>query len=232
MYDRRPTGLNGGGDPRLPNAWRDSGVRKAIDRGDDAPPTPTRNAARAQRLEAVLWLATEPLTPQRLSRMAGLKGVGETKKLLQELKRRLAARRSALEITEVAGGFRLMTRPAYAPWIERREGLENLSANGPKLSPAAAESLAIVAYRQPAMRAEVESIRGVGCGEILRQLLELDLLRIVGRSEELGRPLLYGTTGRFLEVYGLGSLDDLPGRNEGAENAGPTKQNEATNGAA
>ncbi|QDT70845.1 hypothetical protein MalM25_38010 [Planctomycetes bacterium MalM25] len=231
MFDRRPTGL-GGGDPRLPAVWRDAGVRGALDPNEDTPSVPTRSTARAQRLEAVLWLATEPLTPQRLSRMAGLKGPGEAKKLLQELHRRLAARRSALAITEVAGGFRLMTRPAYAPWIERREGLENVSANGPKLSPAAGETLAIVAYRQPTVRAEVESIRGVGCGDILRQLLELDLLRIVGRSEELGKPLLYGTTGRFLEVYGLGSLDDLPGRNEGAENAGPTKQNAATSGAA
>ncbi len=231
MFDRRPQGL-GGDDPRLPAVWRDRGVREALNPLPEAQTTAPRSAARAQRLEAVLWLAGEPLTPQRLSRLAGLKGPGEVKTLLEGLRRRLTARRSALELTEVAGGFRLMTRPAYAPWIERREGLEKVSINGPKLSPAAAETLAVVAYRQPVVRAEVESIRGVGCGDILRQLLELDLLRIVGRSEELGKPLLYGTTGRFLEAYGLGNLNDLPGHDEGAENAGPTKQNAANNGAA
>jgi segregation and condensation protein B len=72
------------------------------------------------------------------------------------------------------------------------------------------ETLAVVAYRQPVLRAEVEAIRGVACGEILRQLMDRDLLRIVGRSEELGRPLRYGTTKRFLEVYGLSNLDQLP----------------------
>src|SRR5262249_62030478 len=79
-----------------------------------------------------------------------------------------------------------------------------------RLSAPAMETLAVVAYRQPILRAEIESIRGVGCEDILRQLLERDLVRIVGRSEDLGRPLLYGTTKRFLEVYGLRSLDDLP----------------------
>lgn len=231
MFFRRPQAL-GGDQQRLPAAWRDDGVRKALGGSDSAAPTSDRSTARTQRLEAVLWLAGEPLTPQRLGRLAGLKGPGEAKKLLDQLRRRLAARRSSLEIAEIAGGYRLMTRPAYAPWIERREGVEKTSANGPKLSPAAAETLAVVAYRQPVVRAEVESIRGVGCGDLLRQLLEVDLLRIVGRSEELGKPLLYGTTGRFLEVYGLGSLDDLPGRNEGAEDAGPTKQNAANSGAA
>ena len=79
-----------------------------------------------------------------------------------------------------------------------------------RLSPPALETLAVVAYRQPVLRAEVEAIRGVACGEILRQLMDRDLLRIVGRSEELGRPLWYGTTKRFLEVFGLCNLDQLP----------------------
>ena len=79
-----------------------------------------------------------------------------------------------------------------------------------RLSPPALETLAVVAYRQPVLRAEVEAIRGVACGEILRQLMDRDLLRIAGRSEELGRPLRYGTTKRFLEVFGLSNLDQLP----------------------
>jgi segregation and condensation protein B len=91
-----------------------------------------------------------------------------------------------------------------------------------RLSAPAMETLAVVAYRQPVLRAEVEAIRGVQCGEILRQLMERDLVRIAGRSEELGRPFLYGTTRRFLEVFGLRHLDELP-RAELAQADGPTK---------
>ncbi len=174
-------------------------------------------------VEAVLWVAQEPLTLKKLMAVTGAPGVAEVRAAISELRRRLVARRSSIELVEVAGGLRLTTRPAYAPWLQR---LFEGPAAGVRLSGAAAETLAIVAYRQPVVRAEVEAIRGVGCGEVLRQLLEVDLLRIVGRSEELGRPLLYGTTGRFLELYGLGSLDDLPGRGEGADPVGPTTHNE------
>lgn len=190
--------------------------------------------SRVARVEAALWLAGEPLTLRRLARVAGLEGVGEARRLLGELSRRLTARRSALAVIEVAGGVRLMTRPAYAPWLERFAGSagEKTSIKGVRLSQAAAETLTIVAYRQPTVRAEVEAIRGVGCGDVLRQLLDNDLLRIVGRSEELGKPLLYGTTGRFLELYGLGSLDDLPGRDECAGRDEPSKHNAADDNAA
>jgi segregation and condensation protein B len=180
-------------------------------------------------VEAVLWVAQEPLTVKKLASLTGAPGVAEVRSAISELRRRLAARRSSIELVEVAGGLRLTTRPAYAPWLQR---LFEGPAAGVRLSGAAAETLAIVAYRQPVVRAEVEAIRGVGCGEVLRQLLEVDLLRIVGRSDELGRPLLYGTTGRFLELYGLGSLDDLPGRGEGANPVGPTTHNEPTGSAA
>jgi segregation and condensation protein B len=106
----------------------------------------------------------------------------------------------------VAGGYQLLSRREFAQWLrpQRASDREIL------LSPPALETLAVVAYRQPALRAEVEAIRGVACGEILRLLLDRDLLRIAGRSEELGRPLRYGTTRRFLEVFGLCNLDELP----------------------
>jgi segregation and condensation protein B len=99
-----------------------------------------------------------------------------------------------------------MTRPKFAPWLRAIAPTEREI----RLSAPALETLAVVAYRQPVLRAEVEAIRGVACGEILRQLMDRDLLRIVGRSEELGRPLRYGTTKRFLEVFGLTNLDKLP----------------------
>ena len=107
---------------------------------------------------------------------------------------------------EVAGGFQLLTRPKYAPWLRRLHSIP-LEV---RLSAPAMETLAVVAYRQPVLRAEIEAIRGVQCGEVLRQLIERDLVRIVGRSEELGRPLLYGTTRQFLQVFGLRHLEDLP----------------------
>ena len=191
---------------------------------DDA----TENTIEAPRdmvgaVEALLWAAQEPLNIKKIAGLTGASGVGEVRDAVAKLRSRFAARRSAIELVEVAGGLRLTTRPAYAPWLQR---LFEGPAAGARLSGAAAETLAIVAYRQPVVRAEVEAIRGVGCGDVLRQLLEVDLLRIVGRSEELGRPLLYGTTGRFLELYGLGSLEDLPDRGEGADRKGPTTHND------
>jgi segregation and condensation protein B len=174
-------------------------------------------------VEALLWAAQEPLNLKKIVAITGASGVGEVRDAVAKLRGRFAARRSAIELVEVAGGLRLTTRQAYAPWLQR---LFESPAAGARLSGAAAETLAIVAYRQPVVRAEVEAIRGVGCGDVLRQLLEVDLLRIVGRSEELGRPLLYGTTGRFLELYGLGSLEDLPDRGEGADRRGPTTDND------
>jgi segregation and condensation protein B len=103
-----------------------------------------------------------------------------------------------------------LSRREFSGWLRPHTSSEGEI----RLSPPALETLAVVAYRQPVLRAEVEAIRGVACGEILRQLMERDLLRIVGRSEELGRPLRYGTTKRFLEVYGLSSLDQLPWSDE------------------
>lgn len=109
-------------------------------------------------------------------------------------------------IERVAGGFRLMTLADYSETIAR----EKESRSSTKLSQAAIETLAIVAYRQPITRADIEIIRGVSCGEILRSLLERHLIKITGRAEEVGRPMLYGTTRHFLEAFGLSSLKDLP----------------------
>lgn len=226
-----------GGRQRLPLAW------KRVSRAPSSPAQRPREentraadartqASRVARVEAALWLAREPLTERRLTKVAGLDGVATTRLALAELRQRLSARRSAIELIEVAGGLVLMTRPAFAPWLERFGSGGEGGPEAQQLSPAAAETLAIVAYRQPVIRAEVEAIRGVGSAELLRQLLDANLLRIVGRSEELGKPLLYGTTGGFLRLYGLGSLADLPVRDEETDRAGPTKDNAASDNAA
>ena len=112
----------------------------------------------------------------------------------------------SFRIERVAGGLQMMTLPRFAEDIARLKGVRNQS----RLSQAALETLAIIAYRQPILRADLESIRGVACGEVLRGLMERRLVRIAGRAEELGRPMLYGTTKEFLEVFGLATLEDLP----------------------
>ena len=163
-------------------------------------------AGRLARLEAVLFLAREPLGSRKLAQLAGLADGTKARTLVRALNRRYDAEGSAFRVEEVAGGFQLMTRPKFAPWLRRLHA----APVEVRLSAPAMETLAVVAYRQPVLRAEIEAIRGVQCGEILRQLIERDLVRIAGRSEELGRPLLYGTTRQFLQVFGLRHLDDLP----------------------
>jgi segregation and condensation protein B len=158
------------------------------------------------RLEAVLFLAREPISTRKLANLARLADGTEARTLLKTLSRRYDQRGSAIQIVEVAGGVQMFTRPVVGDWIRRMHG----ESEEIRLSAPALETLAVVAYRQPVVRAEVEAIRGVQCGEILRVLMERDLLRIVGRSEELGRPFLYGTTKRFLQIFGLRRLEELP----------------------
>ena len=143
---------------------------------------------------------------RKLAQSANLADATEARTLLTDLRQRYDARGSAFTVEQLAGGYQLRTRPKFAPWLRPLVPSEEQV----RLSPPALETLAVVAYRQPILRAEVEAIRGVACGEILRQLLDHDLLRIVGRSEELGRPLWYGTTRRFLQVFGLSNLEALP----------------------
>jgi segregation and condensation protein B len=162
------------------------------------------------RLEGVLFLVREPLGSRKLARLAGLADGTQARTLVRTLNRLYDEEGCAFRVVEVAGGFQLRTRVKFAPWLRRLHAAEAEV----RLSAPAMETLAVVAYRQPVLRADIEAIRGVQCGEILRQLMERDLVRIVGRSEELGRPLLYGTTRRFLEVFGLRHLEELPRLNQ------------------
>ena len=157
-------------------------------------------------VEAALFAADEPLTARRLVSIAKLADAGEARRLVRKLQSLYDKNGTAFQVEELAGGFQLMTRPEYHPWLVRLRR----TGNAPRLSPAARETLAIVAYRQPIMRADIEAIRGVQCGELLRLLMEKGLIRIAGRHDSLGRPVLYGTTKRFLQTFGLRSLRDLP----------------------
>ncbi len=180
-------------------------------RSEDCPPSVAETSgeseeARLRRLEAVLFLAREPLNSRKLSQYANLADGTEARTLIRRLNAFYDTVGRAFRVEEMAGGFRLMTRPKFGAWLKRLTH----TPSEVRLSAPALETLAVVAYRQPVHKAAIEAIRGVQCGEVLRQLMERDLVRIVGRSEELGRPYLYGPTKRFLEVFGLRSLDDLP----------------------
>lgn len=161
---------------------------------------------RRQRLEAILLLAREPLGSRKLAQHAQLADGTEARTLIRQLNRLYDETGCAFRIEHVAGGYQMLTRPAFAPWLRRFHHIPSLE----RLSAPTMETLAVVAYRQPVLRAEIEAIRGVNCGEILRQLMDRDLVRIGGRSSELGRPYLYTTTKRFLQLFGLRSLDELP----------------------
>jgi segregation and condensation protein B len=161
---------------------------------------------RLSRLEAILFLAREPLSARRLSQYANLADGTEARTLIRHLNDRYDQQSRAFRVEEIASGFQLLTRPQFASWLRRLGHVPSEI----RLSAPALETLAVVAYRQPVLRVDIEAVRGVNCGEILRQLMDRDLIRICGRSEELGRPYLYGTTKRFLQTFGLVDLDQLP----------------------
>jgi len=161
---------------------------------------------RMRRLEAVLVLAREPLSSRKLAQYSNLADGTEARTLIRRLNQLYDRLGRSFRVEEVAGGFQLLTRRKFAAWLRRLEHVPPET----RLSAPALETLAVIAYRQPVPRADIEAIRGVNCGEILRQLMERDLVRIGSRSEELGRPFLYATTKRFLQVFGLVSLEDLP----------------------
>jgi segregation and condensation protein B len=173
---------------------------------EDLAPGPHPRSEELARLEAALFLAREPLTTRRLAKLARLADGTRARVLLKELRRLQDASGAAFRVEPLAGGYQMLTRAPFGPWVRRLQD----STPGGRLSPAALETLAIVAYRQPTTRAEIEAIRGVGSEEMLRQLLERDFVAIGGRAEDLGRPNVYVTTRRFLAAFGLARLEDLP----------------------
>jgi len=156
-------------------------------------------------VEAALLVSDRAVGPTRLAEAVGC-GEGEVTAAIGRLNAAYEAAGRAFRVEDVAGGYRLMTVPGVAEVVERM----HRKRGDHRLSVSQLETLAIVAYKQPVLRAEVEAIRGAGCGEVLRQLMDRRLVKVVGRAEELGRPLLYGTTPTFLEVFGLKNVAELP----------------------
>lgn len=166
----------------------------------------------AKLLEAALFASAIPVPVDALRVMAAHAEDGDNtlESALEELRVHYEEDGHGVELVEVAGGWQILTRPEYTEAIERAQ----LAARPQRLSAAALETLAIIAYRQPIGRAEIEEIRGVGAGAILKSLHERALIDVVGRGEGLGRPLLYGTTGSFLEQFALRHLEELPRADE------------------
>jgi segregation and condensation protein B len=172
----------------------------------------------ARVLEALLFAATEPMEPARLATLLrdgpeGGQGWPEVKETevreeLTHLGERLAPR--GLILREVAGGFRIGTAPDLSGWVAKLKGV----VRPPRLSPPALETMAVIAYRQPISRAEIEAVRGVDCSGTLDTLVDRGVIRISGRSDAPGRPILYSTTPLFLEHFGLRDLEELPNSEE------------------
>lgn len=156
-------------------------------------------------VEAILFASDEPLTPARLAGIVET-GVKQVREHIENLNKKYEAAKNAFRIEQIAGGYQMLTLSPYNHWLKKLLR----ARSDDKLSPAALETLAIVAYKQPVIRADIEVIRGVAVGEVLRGLMYKGLVKIVGRAEVLGRPMLYGTTKKFLEIFGLNSLKDLP----------------------
>ena len=162
-------------------------------------------------LESLLFVSTEPLVLDQLDRVLMLQGQELVDKervvaMMQKLQEEYREMGRGLQLVEVAGGYQLTTRPENAPWVKQLHAVRTAS----RLSRPALETLAIVTYRQPVTTPEIEAIRGVDCSGVLKTLLERRLIKIVGRKEAVGKPMLYGTTQDFLQHFGLRDLSELP----------------------
>lgn len=195
----------------------------APDSADTSAPGPDPVAM----VEAILFAADAALTAARIGQVAKLQGVKAVKDAIATLNEIYEQTGRSFRIESIAGGYQMLTQPEFHETLSRLYKARSET----KLTGAALETLSIVAYKQPILRADVEAIRGVASGEVLRGLMERQMVKIVGRAEIVGRPMLYGTTKKFLETFGLASLEDLPKAqelrnlwNEPAKPAAPAPQ--------
>jgi segregation and condensation protein B len=168
---------------------------------EDAPPSVLDRGL----VEALLFAADEPLTPAQIKKVLGGVETSEVRAVLEAIRAELDDRKAGFALIEVAGGFQFRTRAEFGGWIRQLR-----SDKPPKLSKPALETLAVVSYKQPVTRAEIEAIRRVDTGAVLKTLLDRRLLKVVGTKDVPGRPALYGTSKEFLEVFRLKSLKELP----------------------
>jgi len=163
------------------------------------------------RVEAALITSERPMTAGRVAEALGVAGAGKAvEESIEALNEQYTRTGRSFRIEKVAGAYQVVTLAKYADVLD---GLKRTKQDN-RLSASQLETLAIVAYKQPIVRADIEAIRGSASGEVLRLLMDKHLVKVVGRAEEIGRPMLYGTTKQFLEIFGLGSLKDLPQSDE------------------
>ena len=170
-------------------------------------------------IESLLFVADEPLTVDRLKKILIQAETVEIRQTMADLAAEYEVRGGGFYLDEVAGGYQIRTRPQYTDWIKKLIQPKPL-----RLSKPALETLVIIAYKQPIIRSDIEHLRGVDCGGVIRVLLERKLIRVLGRKEIAGRPLIYATTKRFLEIFDLKNLRDLPTPKEIEELAKATNE--------
>jgi len=197
--------------PKDDRAWEDGGSAPSPHEAESSKiPTESEEGGDGIEtqgvVEALLFATDAPLPAAKIAQIMGVGDARTVRKHIAALNQRYEQTDAAFRIEEIAGGYQMLTLPKYNTWLAKLLRVRQET----RLSPAALETLAIVAYKQPVLRAEIEAIRGVSVGEVLNRLREMNLIKIVGRDEQIGRPMLYGTTKRFLEVFGLASLKDLP----------------------
>lgn len=178
----------------------------ADDQQSEETSVPLEGEALRSTIEAILFASPEPVSRRRLNAMLREAPKGAVREELLALEAELLTTPRGYLLHEDGAGLRLLTKPEYAPFVARLRG----QGRKIRLSSAAFETLAVIAYRQPVRRADLEAVRGVQCGPILKNLMEWNLIRVTGQDDSIGRPLLYGTTSEFLELLGLSGLDDLP----------------------
>ena len=194
------------GDERLLQRRRESRKEDRLVAEPTSQDVESETLGKRELVEAILFVTREPISARKLASLAELDDPTEARTIARQLNELYDSEQFAYRIEEVAGGMQILTRPQFSPWLRRLE----LVPAETVLSASMLETLAIIAYRQPVARSEIEAIRGVGSDEALRQLMQRNLVRIEGRSEDLGRAYLYGTTKQFLQLFGLQSLDFLP----------------------
>ena len=200
-----------------PDPVADEAADGALEPLGEAEPLP-RDDIDLAAVEALLFATHHPLTAGRLAELMDLPSTKPIRRAVATLNAAYESTGRSFRVEPVAGGYQLLTLPTFGERLKRLVQKENDA----KLTKAAMETLAIVAYKQPILRADVEAIRGVACGESIRGLMEKHLVKIAGRAEEPGRPILYGTTKRFLEVFGLNAIGDLPSAEKGLRPVEPT----------
>jgi len=155
-------------------------------------------------IEALVLASESPIAVDKIAEVIGSADKKEIECQLQEIVHDYEERKAGICLQEVAGGYQFRTRSDLGPWIKKLKGLRSL------LTPASLETLAVIAYRQPVVKSDIDNIRGVDAGGAIKKLLEKKLIRIMGRKDVPGKPIIYGTTKRFLEVYNLQDLSELP----------------------